>query len=105
MTADDTGSGTAEEREAWDAAAPDGDVRDTGARESAAAEAPEEAPDEDVDEEDQPDPIALRLEQLILGAERRYTPSRPPAARASRSSWPPASGGPWASPTSARPRR
>lgn len=74
MTADDTGSGTAEEREAWDAAAPDGDVRDTGARESAVAEAPEEAPDEDVDEEDQPDPIALRLEQLILGAERRYTP-------------------------------
>ncbi|MGK3110032.1 adenylate/guanylate cyclase domain-containing protein [Streptomyces sp. WAC05858] len=74
MTADDAGSGTAEEREAWDAAAPDGDVRDTGARESAAAEAPAEAPDEDLDEEDQPDPIALRLEQLILGAERRYTP-------------------------------
>ncbi|GAA3363812.1 adenylate/guanylate cyclase domain-containing protein [Streptomyces antimycoticus] len=74
MTADDAGSGTAEEREAWDAAAPDGAVRDTGARESAAAEAPEEAPDEALDEEDQPDPIALRLEQLILGAERRYTP-------------------------------
>ncbi|MBO3680334.1 adenylate/guanylate cyclase domain-containing protein [Streptomyces sp. NEAU-YJ-81] len=70
MTADDAGSGTAEEREAWDAAAPDGAVRDTGARESAAAEAPEEAPED----EDQPDPIALRLEQLILGAERRYTP-------------------------------
>ncbi|BBJ43175.1 adenylate cyclase [Streptomyces antimycoticus] len=74
MTADDAGSGTAEEREAWDAAVPDGAVRDTGARESAAAEAPEEAPDEALDEEDQPDPIALRLEQLILGAERRYTP-------------------------------
>lgn len=66
MTADDAGSGTAEERAARDAAAPDGAVRDTGARESAAAEAPEE--------DDQPDPIALRLEQLILGAERRYTP-------------------------------
>ncbi|MFG2586402.1 adenylate/guanylate cyclase domain-containing protein [Streptomyces malaysiensis] len=66
MTADDAGSGTGEEREAHDAAAPDGAVRDTGARESAAAEAPEE--------DDQPDPIALRLEQLILGAERRYTP-------------------------------
>ncbi|MGP3947022.1 MULTISPECIES: adenylate/guanylate cyclase domain-containing protein [Streptomyces] len=74
MTADDAGSGTAEEREAWDATAPDGAVRDTGARETAAAEAPEEAPDEALDEEDQPDPIALRLEQLILGAERRYTP-------------------------------
>ncbi|AQW51363.1 adenylate/guanylate cyclase domain-containing protein [Streptomyces violaceusniger] len=82
MTADDAGSGTAEEREAWDAAAPDGAVRDTGARESAAAEAldeaPEEAPEEALEEaledEDQPDPIALRLEQLILGAERRYTP-------------------------------
>ncbi|AEM87834.1 adenylate/guanylate cyclase domain-containing protein [Streptomyces violaceusniger] len=94
MTADDAGSGTAEEREAWDAAAPDGAVRDTGARESAAAEAPEEAieeapeeaieeapeealeeaPEEALDDEDQPDPIALRLEQLILGAERRYTP-------------------------------
>ncbi len=78
MTADDAGSGTAEEREAWDAAAPDGAVRDTGARENAAAEALEEAPEEALDEapedEDQPDPIALRLEQLILGAERRYTP-------------------------------
>ncbi|MBU3870804.1 adenylate/guanylate cyclase domain-containing protein [Streptomyces sp. 4503] len=78
MTADDAGSGTAEEREAWDAAAPDGAVRDTGARESAAAEAleeaPEEAPDEALEDADQPDPIALRLEQLILGAERRYTP-------------------------------
>lgn len=78
MTADDAGSGTAEEREAWDAAAPDGAVRDTGARESAAAEALEEAPEEALEEaledEDQPDPIALRLEQLILGAERRYTP-------------------------------
>ncbi|ASQ95169.1 adenylate/guanylate cyclase domain-containing protein [Streptomyces sp. 11-1-2] len=78
MTADDAGSGTAEEREAWDAVAPDGTVRDTGARESAAAEALEEAPEEAAEEapedEDQPDPIALRLEQLILGAERRYTP-------------------------------
>ncbi|MGW7758911.1 adenylate/guanylate cyclase domain-containing protein [Streptomyces violaceusniger] len=78
MTADDAGSGTAEEREAWDAAAPDGAVRDTGARESAAAEALDEAPEEALEEaledEDQPDPIALRLEQLILGAERRYTP-------------------------------
>ncbi|WNE97062.1 adenylate/guanylate cyclase domain-containing protein [Streptomyces luomodiensis] len=64
MTADDAGSGTAEGREALDATAPDAAVRDTGARERAAAEAPE----------DEPDPIALRLEQLILGAERRYTP-------------------------------
>ncbi|WP_030843591.1 adenylate/guanylate cyclase domain-containing protein [Streptomyces hygroscopicus] len=65
MTADDAGSGTAEERGVPDAAAPDGAVRDPGERERAAAEAPEE---------DEPDPIALRLEQLILGAERRYTP-------------------------------
>ncbi|MEU4897503.1 adenylate/guanylate cyclase domain-containing protein [Streptomyces sp. NPDC044780] len=64
MTADDAGSGTAEGREALDATAPDAAVRDTGAREHTAAEAPE----------DEPDPIALRLEQLILGAERRYTP-------------------------------
>nr|WP_244503172.1 adenylate/guanylate cyclase domain-containing protein [Streptomyces hygroscopicus] len=28
----------------------------------------------DAPDEDEPDPIALRLEQLILGAERRYTP-------------------------------
>ncbi|MFK4273585.1 adenylate/guanylate cyclase domain-containing protein, partial [Streptomyces milbemycinicus] len=65
MTADDAGSGTAEERGVRDAAAPDGAVRDPGELERAAADAPDE---------DEPDPIALRLEQLILGAERRYTP-------------------------------
>ncbi|MET8013754.1 adenylate/guanylate cyclase domain-containing protein [Streptomyces sp. NPDC005271] len=71
MTADDTGSGTADEREPSEEAAregaaqQDGAVRDTGAGEQPGAEA---------DDETAPDPIALRLEQLILGAERRYTP-------------------------------
>ncbi|WP_442814637.1 adenylate/guanylate cyclase domain-containing protein [Streptomyces sp. NBC_01808] len=41
--------------------------------------APEE-PDEPVDPESEDDPIAIRIEQLILGSDRRYTPFQ--AARA-----------------------
>ena len=90
MTADDAGSGTAEGHDARDAAAEAtageanataaevAPVRETAVPESAdatgatgAIEDPEAVEDDDADA---PDPIALRLEQLILGAERRYTP-------------------------------
>ncbi|MCP9211333.1 adenylate/guanylate cyclase domain-containing protein [Streptomyces sp. NEAU-Y11] len=92
MTADDTGSGTAETDGARDAA-DDAAVRDTGAREPAGGHDTAETDNADgasesdgaddgdgadnsgdADDADAPDPIALRLEQLILGAERRYTP-------------------------------
>ena len=73
MTVDDTGSGTgAHPASDGDPERTAGSVADTSAArvDRAATYDPVDAHGGDSDE----DPLALRLEQLILGAERRYTP-------------------------------